>query len=151
GWREWLEKVRAVLGDNHYLTAKAKRLFAGFICDAYEGPDPALEEAVRLYEEGLKSGVLPKWEQGLNRLDLGRALWRLGRVKEAEENVRLAMPLLRAGGMRSVGELPHALQILAMLAEQSDDPRRQAEVEGFLKEAVEVSRTDPDVPEWRKA
>jgi serine/threonine protein kinase len=150
-WREWLEKVRTVLGDNHYLTAKAKRLFAGFIYDAYDGPDPALEEAMRLYEEGLKSGVLPKWEQGLNRLDLGRAQWRLGRAKEAEENVRLAVPLLRAGGMRSIGELPHALQMLAILAEQSGDPKRRAEVEGLLKEAVEVSRAEPDVPEFRKA
>jgi serine/threonine protein kinase/tetratricopeptide (TPR) repeat protein len=150
-WRETMGKLEGLLGDSHYVTLKTKRLLAGMIYEAYGGPDPALEEAVRLYEEGLKSGVLPKWEQGMSRLDLGRTQWRLGRAKEAEENARLAVPLLRAGGMRSIGELPHALQMLAILAERSDDPKRRAEVEGLLKEAVEVSRAEPNVPEFRKA
>jgi tetratricopeptide (TPR) repeat protein len=150
-WRQVVSQVQKLLGEGHYLTAKVKRMLAGLIYGAYTGPDPALEEAVRLYEEGLKSGALPGWEQGMSRLDLGRTQWRLGRLKEAEENVRLAVPLLRAGGARSVGALPHALQVLAILAETSGDPKRQAEVEGLLKEAVEVSRAEPDVPDFRKA
>jgi tetratricopeptide (TPR) repeat protein len=150
-WREVLEFVRKRIGDRHYLTVKAKRVYAGWVLDAYPESDPALEEAVKLFEECLQSTVLPKWEQGLNRLDLARALFRLRRYRECEENLRLALPLLRQGGALSVGEIPHVLQLRAILAEGSGDPRRRAEVEGLLKEAVEISRAKANVPNFRKA
>jgi tetratricopeptide (TPR) repeat protein len=150
-WREVVAHVEKALGGRHYVTIKAKRLFAGFIYDAYAGSDPAIEEAAALYEEGLQSGVLPRWEQGLNRLDLGRTQAWLGRLREAEQNVRLGLPLLREAGPIVVEALAHALQVLAILSERSDDPKKRAEVEGLLQEAVDISRSQPDVPEYRKA
>ncbi len=150
-WREALNHLKRVFGERHYLTVKAKRVLAGFLYDAYPEPDPALEEAVTLYDEGLQSGVLPVWEQGLNRLDLGRTQARLGRYEEAERNVRLALPLLRRGGAYAVGSLPHALQMLATLTARLQDPKKPAKIEALLREAVEVSRSNPNVPDFRKA
>jgi serine/threonine protein kinase/tetratricopeptide (TPR) repeat protein len=151
GWREALAKVEHVFGDRHYLTNKARRWFAGVIYDAYPRGHPALDEAARLYEQALKSGSLPKWEQALNRLDLGRTQFLLNRFDEGEQNLWLAAAQARQAGPCVRGCIPHALQLLAMRAEWSDDAKRQATVEGLLKEALETSRASASVPEHRKA
>jgi hypothetical protein len=49
------------------------------------------------------------------------------------------------------GYEPHALQLLAYLANRSKDPEKRAKVEGFLDQALAAARANPDTPPGRKA
>jgi serine/threonine protein kinase len=151
-WREVVGLLTKLGGDDHYLTAFAKRKLATLIYERVPGDDPRLqerlEEAARLYEEGM--GVGPPWMRNLSRMDLARTLMRLGRGAEAEPHLLQVVAQLRKEPPKLfAGREPHALQLLAWIAARSGEPQKQARVEGLLEQALEAARANPDTPPGR--
>jgi tetratricopeptide (TPR) repeat protein len=147
-WREVVALLTKVAGDDHYLTAIAKRKLATLLYEGVPVGDPQLQEAARLYEEGL--GVGPLWMRNLNRMDLARTLMRLRRAAEAEPLLLEVVAQLRKEPPKLVaGHEPHALQLLAVIAAASGDPEKQAKIEGLLDQALAAARENPDTPPGR--
>jgi hypothetical protein len=83
-------------------------------------------------------------------MDLARTLMRLGRDAEAEPHLLQVVAQLRKEPPKIVaGKEPHALQLLAWIAQRSKDPQKQAKVEGLLDEALAAARANPDTPPGR--
>ncbi len=153
GWRQTLAQVRKVFGDDHFLTVWAKLEFGRQLYDV--GDHELLVEAVRSYEECAKSserwGISRRWVLGSIHHQLGRTLIRLSRLSEAEKELRQAVAQFRKARPEQNHDLPHTLQLLAYVCAHAAEPEKRAEVEGLLKEAVAVSRTNPNVPAFRRA
>jgi hypothetical protein len=147
-WREVVAQLTKVGGDDHYLTAVAKRKLATLIYERVPGDDPRLQEAARLYEEGM--GVGPLWLRNLSRMDLARTLMRLNRDAEAEPHLLQVVAQLRKEPPKMcAGREPQTLQLLAWIAQRSKDPQKQAKVEGLLEQELEAARANPDTPPGR--
>jgi tetratricopeptide (TPR) repeat protein len=149
-WQEVLRLATKVAGEHHYLTSFVRRKIALVIYDRVSPSDPQFQEAVRLYQESLEGG--PLWLRNLNRFDLARTLMRLGRNGEAEAHLLKAVARFRKEPPQLLpGYEPHGLQLLAWLAQRSGDPRKQAEVEGLLDQALHAARENPATPPGRRA
>jgi tetratricopeptide (TPR) repeat protein len=147
-WQKVARQLATVLGDDHFVTAYAKRKTAMVIYDMVPARDPRFLEAVRIFEEGLEIG--PPWMRNLSRMDLARALMRQNRDAEAEPHFVQALAQFRKDPPQIfAGYEPHALQLLAWIAERSGDPKKQARVEGLLDEALVAARANPDTPPGR--
>jgi hypothetical protein len=148
-WREAAAELGKTFGENHYLAVKAKRRLAQSIYASYAAADPGFAECARLHEEGTRAG--PEWERNLSRFDLARALMRMKRDAEAEKYLRLALARFkREPPDLFAGHEPHALQLLAMLADRSGDPKKKPEVENLLKMAVDAVRINKATPAGRR-
>ncbi len=149
-WQEVVALLAKVGGDDHFLTAFAKRKMAMLIFDKVPTSDPRFQEAARIFEEGLRVG--PACLRDLNRLDLARTLMRLRRDAEAEPHlVHVVAQFRKAPPRVFAGYEPHALQLLAYVAERSKDAEKQAKVEGLLDQALAAAWANPDTPPGRKA
>jgi serine/threonine protein kinase len=149
-WQDVVGQLSKIGGESHFLTAFMKRKTAMLIYDMVPNKDPRLQEAARLFEEGL--GVGPACLRIVNRMDLARTFMRLQRNDEAEAHlVQLVAEFRKAPPKVFAGYEPHALQLLAYLANRSKDPEKQAKVEGFLDRALAAAQANPDTPPGRKA
>jgi serine/threonine protein kinase len=149
-WQEVVALLAKVGGDDHFLTAFAKRKMAMLIYEKVPTSDPRFQDAARIFEEGLRVG--PACLRDLNRMDLARTLMRLRRDAEAEPHlVQVVAQFRKAPPKVFAGYEPHALQLLAYLANRSKDPEKQIKVEGFLDQALAAAQANPDTPPGRKA
>jgi tetratricopeptide (TPR) repeat protein len=149
-WQEVVSQLTKVGGGDHFVTAFVKRKTAQVIYDNVPSLDPRLEEAARLFGEGLEIG--PPWMRTLSRMDLARTLMRLLRGAEAEPHlIQVVAELRKQPPKIFAGYLPHALQLLAWIAERSQDPVKQATVEDLLEQALAAARANPDTPPGRTA
>jgi hypothetical protein len=147
-WQKVVAQLTKVVGDDHFMTAYAKRKTAMVIYDNVPSDDPRFQEAARLFAEGLEIG--PPWMRNLSRMDLARTLMRLGRGAEAEPHLLQVVAQLRKEPPKIFpGYEPHALQLLAWIAERSRDPEKQARVEDLLEQALAAARANPDTPPGR--
>jgi serine/threonine protein kinase len=147
-WQKIVAQLSKVGGDDHFLTAFAKRKTAMLIYDKLKPIDPRFQEAARIFEEGLSIG--PPWMRNLSRMDLARTLMRLGRDAEAEPHlVQVVAQLRKEPPKIFAGYEPHALQLLAWIADRSGDPEKQAKVEDLLEQALAAARANPDTPPGR--
>jgi hypothetical protein len=88
--------------------------------------------------------------RNLSRMDLARTLMRLGRDAEAETHlVQVVAQLRKEPPKIFAGYEPHALQLLAWIAQRSRDPQKQAKVEGLLEQALAAARANPSTPPGR--
>src|SRR5262249_47400797 len=92
-WQEVVAQVSNVGGDDHVMTAFARRNTAPLIYERVPSDDPRLQEAARLFEQGL--GIGPLWMRNLSRMDLARTFMRLGRDAEAEPHLLQVVAQLR--------------------------------------------------------
>src|SRR5262249_27308181 len=92
-WQKIVAQLTKGGGDDHFLTAFAKRKTAMVIYDKVPAEDPRFQEAARIFKEGLEIG--PPWMRNLNRMDLARTLMRLGRYVEAEPHLVQVVAQLR--------------------------------------------------------
>ena len=75
---------------------------------------------------------------------------RMGRGAEAEPHlVQVVAQLRKEPPKIFAGYEPHALQLLAWIAQRSGDPEKQAKVEGLLDQALAAARANPDTPPGR--
>jgi serine/threonine protein kinase/tetratricopeptide (TPR) repeat protein len=147
-WQKVAAQLAKVLGNDHFVTAYAKRKTAMVIYDNVRADDPRFLEAIRIFEEGLDIG--PPWMRNLSRMDLARALMRQSRDAEAEPHFVQALAQFRKDPPYIfAGNEPHALQLLAWIAERSGDSKKQARVEGLLNEALAAARSNPHTPPGR--
>jgi tetratricopeptide (TPR) repeat protein len=147
-WQKVVADLTKVVGDDHFLTVIARRKTAMVIYEKVSRLDLRLQEAARLFEAGLEIG--PLWMRTLNRMDLARTLTRMGRDAEAEPHLlQVIAQFRRAPPKIFPGYEPHALQLLAWIAERSKDPAKQAKVEGLLDQALAAARANPDTPPGR--
>jgi serine/threonine protein kinase len=149
-WQEVVEQLSKVGGESHFFVAFIKRKIAMLIYDIVPPDESRLQEAARLFEEGL--GVGPPCVRIVNRMDLARTLMRLSRNDEAEAHlVPLVAEFRKAPPRVFAAYEPHALQLLAYIAKRSADPQKQAKVEGFLDQALAAARANPHTPPGRAA
>jgi serine/threonine protein kinase len=147
-WQDVVGQLTRVGGASHFATAFAKRKTAMLIYSLVTNKDTRLPEAARLFEEGL--GVGPACLRMVNRMDLARTLMRLRRNDEAEAHlVQLVAEFRKAPPKVFGGYEPHALQLLAYLANRS--PQKQAKVEELLDQALAAARANPSTPPGRTA
>jgi serine/threonine protein kinase len=147
-WQKIVAQLTRIGGEDHFLTAFAKRKMAMVIYDKVPADDPRFQEAARIFEEGLEIG--PPWMRNLSRMDLARTLMRMGRGAEAEPHlVQVVAQLRKEPPKIFAGYEPHALQLLAWIAQRSGDPEKQAKVEGLLDQALAAARANPDTPPGR--
>ena len=149
-WQDVVGQLSKIGGESHFLTAFIKRKTAILIYDKVPNKDPRFPEAARLFEEGM--GVGPACLRIVNRMDLARTFMRLSRNDEAEAHLMQVIAEFRKAPPKVfAGYEPHALQLLAYLANRSKDPEKQAKVEEFLDQALAAARANPDTPPGRKA
>jgi hypothetical protein len=168
-WRDLVRQLTKVFGDQHPLTYTARRSYADKLYHTTRQPAvteelrarirdmlddlkagrefkplekdaPPLQEAARLYAEGMTGG--PRWERNANRFNLARVLMRCNLNDDAERLLTEALAEFRKQPPELNRDyVPHALQLLAWV--NNRPPRDGSSVERLFQEALVAAKANP--------